>query len=515
MPLSWRSLLVCLLSSRATLAFQSQNDTFNSTFRLTAQQISAANLSAATTHNVEVALQYERSNNAGSLIQNDPFYTVPDHYNLNNLPPPGTILKVEDHTNLTLYTIPNSLSLSRFLYVTETYNGTSVPASAYVLWPYLPRSFPNLTRCAANTPPTTQPLYPVVALAHGTSGQTQACVPSGLRNLWDHFNEPFPLALQGYAVVTPDYAGLGVPNVTSPYFVFPAQANDLFHAVAAAQAEWPALLSKQFVVAGQSQGGGVASAAAQRQYDRPVEGYLGTMAASPFTDALAAIAADSGIENNARVSGIAQGLGSVLPGFQLSDWLTPLGIARWNLIHAIKGCGTTSGQLAAAESGALPILKDGWNETWSADWYRQATMNGGKPFAGPKLVIQGTEDGNANEPTTSRSVNQTCALFPESQLQYVRFENITHVPVLLAGQHTWLGWIHDRFAGVAVPKRCTQQTLSPPREINGAAFAGWSSATWFVEYNLYGIYRFSLLLKHAGMNISKQNHQDPTLTKFS
>ncbi|KAK1078721.1 hypothetical protein LTR48_008359, partial [Friedmanniomyces endolithicus] len=125
------------------------------------------------------------------------------------------------------------------------------------------------------------------------------------------------------------------------------------------------------------------------------------MAASPFTDALAAIAADSLIENNGRVSGIAQGLASVLPGFQLSDWLTPLGVARWNLIHEIKGCGTTSGQLAAAEGGALPILKDGWNETWSADWYRQATMNGGKPFAGPMLVIQGTEDGNANEPTTS------------------------------------------------------------------------------------------------------------------
>ncbi|KAK0283597.1 hypothetical protein LTR35_006056 [Friedmanniomyces endolithicus] len=285
MPLSWISLLVCLLSSRATLALQSQNDTFNSTFRLTAQQISAANLSAATTHNVEIALQYERSNNAGSLIQDDPFYIVRDHYNLNNLPPPGTILKVEQHTNLTLYTIPNSLPLPLPL------------PSAYILWPYLPRSFPNLTRCAApnNNPPTTnqQPLYPVVALAHGTSGQTQACAPSGLRNLWDYFNEPFPLALQGYAVVTPDYAGLGVPDVTSPYFVFPAQSNDLFHAVAAAQSEWPALLSREFVVAGQSQGGGVAWAAAQRQYSRPVEGYLGTMAASPFTDALAAIAADS------------------------------------------------------------------------------------------------------------------------------------------------------------------------------------------------------------------------------
>ncbi|TKA71209.1 hypothetical protein B0A55_07655, partial [Friedmanniomyces simplex] len=126
MPPSWKSFLVCLLSSRATLALlNSQNDTFNSTFRLTAQQISAANLSADTVHNVEVALQYERSNNAGSLIQDDPFYNVPSHYNLDDLPPPRTILKVEVHTNLSLYTIPNSLSMSRFLYVSETFNGTS------------------------------------------------------------------------------------------------------------------------------------------------------------------------------------------------------------------------------------------------------------------------------------------------------------------------------------------------------------------------------------------------------
>jgi len=100
------------------------------------------------------------------------------------------------------------------------------------------------------------------------------------------------MALQGYAVVATDYVG-GIPNVTTNYFILPAQANDLFHAVAAAQSAWPDMLSKQFVVAGQSHGGGTAWAAAQRQYERPVEGYLGTMAASPFTDILADITADA------------------------------------------------------------------------------------------------------------------------------------------------------------------------------------------------------------------------------
>ncbi|KAK3072763.1 hypothetical protein LTR53_006225 [Teratosphaeriaceae sp. CCFEE 6253] len=475
-----------LCSRQAAALIYPQNNTFNSTFRLTAQQIAAANLSADTVHNVEVALQFERSNNAGSLTQDDPFYLVPDHYDVDDLPPPGTILKVEEHTNLSLYTIPSSISMSRFLYVSETFNGTSVPASAYVLWPYLPRTFKNLTACS-NHGAGGQPVFPVVGLAHGTSGQTQACAPSNIRNLWDDFHEPFAIALQGYAVVAPDYAGLGVPNGISQYFMLPAQANDLFHAIAAAQSEWPSLLSKEFVLAGQSQGGGVAWSAAQRQHKRPVDGYLGTMTASPFTDVLAAIEADAVPQNNARVAGIAQGLNTVLPEFRLSDWLTPVGVARWNLVHEIFACGITGGQLSAAEGGKLQILQDGWNASWSAQWYTKAVKNGGQPFAGPMLVLQGTEDPNANEPVTSKSVNETCALFPASQLEYIRYENITHVPVLYAGYHTWLDWIHDRFAGVAVPEGCVQRTLSPPRGINGAAFKAWGGQNWFLEYDQFGI----------------------------
>ena len=276
--------------------------------------------------------------------------------------------------------------MSRFLYTSEALNGSSVLASASILWPYLPRKFSNLTTCDGDS--SGSHIYPIVGLAHGTSGQTQACAPSGLRALWDDYHNPFPLALAGYAVVAPDYAGLGVPNGPCPYFILPAQANDLFHAIAAAQSAWPDMLSEKFVLAGQSQGAAVTWAAAQRQAIRPVKGYLGTIAASPFTDVLQIIAADNQAQNNGRVAGIAQGLNSVLPDFQLSDWLTDAGIARWELLHEIKGCGVTGGQLWSAEGGTIQLLKDGWNETSAAKWYSKI-MNGNKPFAGPMLVVQG------------------------------------------------------------------------------------------------------------------------------
>ena len=454
----------------------SQNDTFNSTFEFTAAQIASANLTDTEAHNVAVAIQFERSNYANGIsVTQDPFYNVPASFDQKNPPPPGTILKMEEFTNTSLYTIPPSLTMSRFLYTTETLNGTSIPASAYILWPYQPRSFAGLKSCSGNS----STVFPVIGFAHGTSGQTPECAPSHIRSLWDEFHEPFPLALAGYAVIAPDYAGLGVSGVPSPYFVLPTQANDLFHAVTAAQGAFPDMLSEEFVVFGQSQGGGVAWSAAQRQEEKPVRGYLGTVAASPFTDILRNIAVDAQSQNNVRVSGIAQGLDSVLPSFKLSDWLTDEGIARHNLLFEVGGCGTANGFLLSTDT---PILKDGWNTTSAAQWYANVSDNGGKPFAGPMLVLQGDQDANANYNVTATAVNQTCAMFPDNSLHYIQYTGISHVPVLYASQHIWFDWVADRFSGVTAPKGCVKENKKPTRGVSNGA-----GQKWFVEYDVYSI----------------------------
>lgn len=256
----------------------SQTNTWNSTFRLSPQQIAAANLSEAVAHDLEVAIQYDRTNQAGSYTFEDPFYSLPDDYDAADPPPPGTPIKIEQYTNVTLRTMPMSIAMSRMLYMTETLNGTAIPSSAYVLWPYMPRHFPNLTRYSGGEE-VEKPLFPLFGLAHGTSGFNQACAPSNLRALWGDTSTSFPLVLSGYAVVAPDYLGLGIADQASPYFVLPSQANDLFRAIEAAQKTWPDLLSKEFAIGGQSQGGGVSWAGAHRQAINPVEGYLGTVSA--------------------------------------------------------------------------------------------------------------------------------------------------------------------------------------------------------------------------------------------
>jgi len=442
------------------------------------EQIAAANLTALQAHNYEVALNVQRTGYADGPggVTGDSFYDVPASFDPLNPPPPGTILKLEAFTDTTNYTIPPSLTLSRFLYITETLNGTSIPASAYILWPYTPRRFPRLMRsCSGNSSAS---VFPVVGLAHGTSGQTPQCAPSHQRNLFDEFHEPFPLALQGYAVVAPDYAGLGV-NGVSPYFILPAQANDLYHAIAAAQSAFPDALTKEFVVVGQSQGGGVAWAGAQRQVQRPMAGYLGTVAASPFTDVLASILVDDLVQNEVRVIGIAQGLDSVLPSFQLSDWITPTAIARRRLLQQTGGCSRAASTLSG--DGVL-LLKSGWNETAAARWYTNVTTNGGKPFAGPMLVVTGDQDANANVHVVANSINLTCSLFPRNSLHYIQYTGISHVPVLYSAQHVWLDWVHDRFAGVRLPQHCVQEVLKPVRGVSNGA-----GQNWFTQKNLYGL----------------------------
>lgn len=473
-------LLLCTQTRGALL--QSQNSTWNSTFSLTQAQIDAANISAATAHNVEVALNYERTNGAGGLIQEDRFYDLPDDFDWDNLPAPGTVLKVEQNTNTSFYTLPPSVSMSRFLYMSETLNGTSSPASAYVLWPYLPKTYSKLTS-ASGASSSDQTVYPVVGFAHGTSGQTRACAPSHLRGLWGDFSQQFPLALSGYAIVAPDYEALGVAYLVSPYFVLPSQANDLYHAVAAAQSTWGDVLSKEFVLFGHSQGGGVTWSAAQRQVQRPVDGYLGTVAAAPFTDILGIIEADAQAQNNGRVTAIAQGLDSVLANFTLTDWLTEDGIKRLQLLQEIQGCGLVGATLFSAEGGTVQILKDGWNLTEAASWYNATAANGDRDFAGPMLVLQGTEDANANEPVVTRSVKSTCAMFPEKQLHYIRYEGISHTPVLYAGQHVYLDWIRDRFEGVEMAKGCVQETYNPVRGLKNIV----RDQDWFLMYDLYGV----------------------------
>jgi len=274
---------------------------------------------------------------------------------------PGTLLRVETHTDLTKYTVPSGLTMSRIMYTSQNLNGTVVPASAYVLWPYAPFQYTDEDELHGRRQQKQQApsKFPLVAWSHGTSGFFVNCAPSNYRSLQYQFMTSYSLALEGFAIVATDYAGLGV--TTSPdgeqtheWLAGPSGANDVAYAIEAARSAFPAQLDKDgpFVAMGHSQGGNVAWSFAERQVKSPVPGYRGTISMSPPTMILELV--DNALKIAASTSpttwplwvGVVLGLQptiiasitTVYPSYNFSG-MTPTSYDRWNnVLKPLQGC---------------------------------------------------------------------------------------------------------------------------------------------------------------------------------
>lgn len=125
--------------------------------------IARNNVDDDTAQAVQVSAGFERSNWATESVFTDPFYTLPENVSMAK---PGDILKVEQVTNASFYTAPPNVAISRILFQTEDFNGTSIPASGYVLWPWMAHRLKKTSG------------IPTVVWAHGTSGAPAECAPS-------------------------------------------------------------------------------------------------------------------------------------------------------------------------------------------------------------------------------------------------------------------------------------------------------------------------------------------------
>ncbi|KAH8895240.1 alpha/beta-hydrolase [Thozetella sp. PMI_491] len=443
---------------------------FNSSFSLSAAQIAAANLSDSTVASLNNILNFDRSQLANGGPSEDDFYTLPPLTNETGPLEPGILLKAQPFTDLTSYALPPNTALSRILYTTTNINGTVIPTSAFVLWPFQPRQVQQKKEAAA----------PAVLWTHGTSGFFRSAAPSSHRALWYGDYAPFALALAGYAVVAPDYAGVGISTswdgtpIPHQYLMSPASARDALYAMQAALEAFPDLLTEEFVTVGHSQGGGVAWGVAEAIAQDPSlgPGYLGTVAGSPTTDAF------SGVPEFI-VSWTSLAMKGIFPDFEPSTVLSPLGIARTALLKEVQG-GISASQYLFLTGET--IILDNYNETWYVDAYSKLANAGRKPAKGPLLVIQGTEDAYVPYSVTAPTVEDTCALYPETDLEFLVVDGVGHVPVLDASRHTWMQWIEDRFTGKATAGiQCRRTELNSFLPIEryqktGNSFPMWAGA---------------------------------------
>ncbi|KAK7909050.1 secretory lipase [Apiospora marii] len=486
-----------------------QSTAFNSTFALTPDQIAAANLSAAEAASLNNAIRFDRSQLANGGPREDAFYTLPPLTNTSGPLAPGTLLKAQPFTDPTPFAIPPNTALSRILYTTRTYNGTVVPASAFVLWPFTPRKIagPGEGRNHHGLRHEQKRIYnttgnpagaPVVLWMHGTSGFFASAAPSSHRALWYGDAAPFALALAGFAVVAPDYAGLGISTtwcgsgeggdsgakIPHQYLMSRVSARDGLYALRAAHAAFAEKLDERFVAMGHSQGGGVAwgvaevlaEADGQTEFTDLAAGYRGTVAGSPTTQVFAGWP-------SLIAPFVSQGLASVFPSFRLADWFTPAGLARVALFREIEGGIAAAQQLFLGE-GFARGLREGWNATWYVEAYSRLANAGRRPFRGPMLVVQGTEDVYVPYNVTDATVAATCAAYPDSGLEFLVVNGTGHVPTLDATRRIWLDWIQDRLEGRPAAtdgtgcKRTELGSFLPVGQYLkvGNAFAQWAGA---------------------------------------
>ncbi|KAH6889356.1 putative secretory lipase [Thelonectria olida] len=449
----------CIASGQGPLS--PQTNTFASNFELSVAQKSSLGLSDTAAKNINIAVRYEQTNWATGAVLQDPFYTTLPSNAANAAV--GTVLKVEEFTDTSTFTLPPSVAMSRIIYQSKTLNGTLVPVSAYILWPYQNRKGARLA--------------PLVSWGHGTSGIYADCAPSHLRDLYSQFGAPIQLAQAGYAVVASDYAGLGVAkdangnNITHQFIASPSTGFDLLYAAQAARAAFPTKVTKEFVVFGHSQGGGAAWAAAQNQIKAKVPGYLGTVAAAPTTNAL----------EQAKLTGsylaliqVAKSIKSIYPSVSLSDILAADGIKLVDLMEGISGCNSALLQLITelfTSNPTISLVKDSFVNTVVAQQFADLTVSGGKNFKGPMLVIQGTADTTVIPAVTTDYVSKTCRRYSSNGLRYVQVEDAGHFPVLYAAQQTWMEWIDERFdrgSSLTWFGRCSSETIgtSTPRPLS-------------------------------------------------
>ncbi|KFH46560.1 hypothetical protein ACRE_025970 [Hapsidospora chrysogenum ATCC 11550] len=457
-----------------------QSTGFNSSFTLSHEQVQLAQLSESVARSIEAITNYDRSQLAFGGPLEDDFYTLPPLTNQAGPVAPGTLLKVQPVTDPTSYVIPPNTALSRILYTTTNLNGTVIPTSGFVLWPYQPRRFSGgSTRTNSSSP------APVVLWTHGASGTFPNNSPSSHRALWFGYAAPFALALDGYAVVAPDYAGLGISkswdgsDIPHEFLAGPAAANDALYALCAAWDAFPGMLSSDFVVVGHSQGGGAAWAVSEAlearpdEFPRQVRGHRGTVAGSPTTDVFAGLP-------EVVLPWVGMVLDKVFSDFRLESWLTPLGIARTKLLGEVQGGIGVTQQLYLSDGD---VVKADYNETsWHAAAYHRLASSGRKAFKGPMLVLQGTDDLYVRYETTDSTVRDTCDSFPGAELEFLVLPGVAHVPALPATQPLWLRWIADRFEGRPVARDgCHRRKLKSflpieQYQVHGNSFPQWAGS---------------------------------------
>ena len=348
-----------------------------------------------------------------------------------DLSEPGTLIRTEAGTG---YDLPHGLVATRIAYASRDANGSPVMATGVVLQP--PGDAPEGG-------------WPLIAWAHGTAGVARACAPSLMKNLYYGWDGIFIYPLMGYAVVAPDYAGLGTPGPHQLLWL-EAQGQDVINAVPAAQAALPTL-SDEWVMVGHSQGGATAMQVSAMQHGIDDPTYLGAISIAPATDYHAMWKRFPDGMASGGMALVAVGIKAADPSF---DQVTMVGPEIMEVLPELEreACFGAAQELVAGIPGARQPTN--WPDAPGVRRFADANRPYLEPGRGPLLVLLGENDPAIPLDITKRAIGERCALQREVSLE--TYPGMDHAQVIHASFPRQLEWIADRFAGRPAERNCPE-----------------------------------------------------------
>jgi len=346
---------------------------------------------------------------------------------------PGSLLRREAATE---YSLPTGASAMRILYHSKDAGGADVAASAVVLIP------------GGNAP---GPGWPVIVFAHGTSGVARACAPSAMHDLQYGTTGLFGFLKAGFAVISPDYHGLGTQS-PHQYINKTAQAHDVIYAVPAAREAAPALGSR-WVVDGHSQGGLAAWGVAEEEAELKDPNYLGAVAVAAATlhDGWLAAHPDTTKDAGFYLAWLAYGIHARFPEFQPSEMLTRVGNAHYKDITT-RGCWFYADVLYRGVD-APDMLTPNWSRNVWVQKFFAENRAGADPIQGPLFAIAGESDTAVPLDAVHDVVGRACR--NKQQIYFRSYPGLDHDRSMTESVAAQIDWIRDRFAGKSAQSNCS------------------------------------------------------------
>lgn len=264
----------------------------------------------------------------------------------------------------------------------------------------------------AGTPPDGG--WPVIGWGHGTTGVSDNCAPSASSTLLGDDVYLDSLVQDGYAVVAPDYEGLGSDG-GHPYLHLDSEGRSLLYAIRAAVSQYGSL-SNRYALLGHSQGGHAVIGAAELAQAGEVSGLslVGVVALAPASQVSAQGVVLDQIANNPSAplservqaavgrigfSGlILAGLEAVNAGFSALNSYGPDGAFVGDLVANQCTSGIFSDLLAPVQTALgvsnsiAGILPGDIDDQADVAVYLEQMEPGFRPISPPVLLLQGDQD---------------------------------------------------------------------------------------------------------------------------